>query len=174
MAMAYWNGMMWECSPKVITYLESLSTSYSMKTDTNADKEGNAPTEQVALSDEEISLSTTYRIETGTSNIKEVIGQWKAMIGLAAPLIIGSEVFGPDNVQLQNVSVGSVSMRPYGTFTTASLSFKFKEFREDVIETGNNAKAGSSAGNASAVSVRASKTDRASRKRPRSYLKNEL
>ncbi len=173
MAMAYWNGMMWECSPSTITYLESLSTSYSMKTDTNADKEGNAPTEQVALSDEEISLSTTYRIETGTSNIKEVIGQWKLMIGLAAPLIIGSEVFGPDNVQLQNVSVGSVSMRPDGTFTAASLSFKFKEFREEVAEGDSTAKTGGSAGNASAVSVRASKADRASRKRPRSYLKNE-
>lgn len=176
MAMAYWNGMTWECSPSVITYLESLSTSYSMKTDTNADKEGNAPTEQVALSDEEISLSTTYRIETGTSNIKEVIGQWKAMIGLAAPLIIGSEVFGPDNVQLQNVSVGSVSMRPDGTFTAASLSFKFKEFREEVVETDGSAGSGSSTGNvnASAVSVRASKTDRTARKRPSAYLKNEL
>ena len=95
------------------------------------------------------------------------------MIGLAAPLIIGSEVFGPDNVQLQNVSVGSVSMRPDGTFTAASLSFKFKEFREEVTEVDSTAKTGGSAGNASAVSVRASKTDRVSRKRPRSYLKSE-
>lgn len=164
MIMAYWNGMEWECSPNVITYLESLSTSYSMKTDTNADKEGNSPTEQVALSDEEISLSTTYRIETGASNIKEIIGQWKAMIGLAAPLIVGDELFGPDNVQLQSVSVGNISMRPDGMFTAATLSFKFKEFREDVEEINN--KAGLESGD-SAVSVRASKTDRAAKKNPR-------
>lgn len=164
MIMAYWNGMEWECSPNVITYLESLSTSYSMKTDTNADKEGNSPTEQVALSDEEISLSTTYRIETGASNIKEIIGQWKAMIGLAAPLIVGDELFGPDNVQLQSVSVGNISMRPDGMFTAATLSFKFKEFREDVEEI--NSKAGLESGD-SAVSVRASKTDRAAKKNPR-------
>ncbi len=156
--------MEWECSPNVITYLESLSTSYSMKTDTNADKEGNSPTEQVALSDEEISLSTTYRIETGASNIKEIIGQWKAMIGLAAPLIVGDELFGPDNVQLQSVSVGNISMRPDGMFTAATLSFKFKEFREDVEEI--NSKAGLESGD-SAVSVRASKTDRAAKKNPR-------
>ena len=156
--------MEWECSPNVITYLESLSTSYSMKTDTNADKEGNSPTEQVALSDEEISLSTTYRIETGASNIKEIIGQWKAMIGLAAPLIVGDELFGPDNVQLQSVSVGNISMRPDGMFTAAPLSFKFKEFREDVEEINN--KAGLESGD-SAVSVRASKTDRAAKKNPR-------
>lgn len=171
--MAYWNGMIWECSPSVITYLESLSTSYSMKTDTNADKEGNAPTKQVALSDEEISLSTTYRVETGTSNIKEIIGQWKSMIGLAAPLIIGSEVFGPDNVQLQSVSVGSVSMRPDGTFTAAVLSFKFKEFREEIIEIDSGKGAGTgSTGNviSSAVSVRANKTERAARKRQIQYL----
>lgn len=164
MIIAYWNGMEWECSPNVITYLESLSTSYSMKTDTNADKEGNSPTEQVALSDEEISLSTTYRIETGASNIKEIIGQWKAMIGLAAPLIVGDELFGPDNVQLQSVSVGNISMRPDGMFTAATLSFKFKEFREDVEEINN--KAGLESGD-SAVSVRASKTDRAAKKNPR-------
>lgn len=166
--------MTWECSPGTITYMESLSTAYSMKTDTNADKEGNAPTKQIARSDEEISLSTTYRIETGTGNIKEMIAQWKAMIGMAAPLIIGNEVFGPDNVQLQNVSVGSVSIRPDGTFTAAALSFKFKEFREEVIEVSSKAgkSSGSSVGkaNVSAVSVRASKTDRSSRKRPRSYL----
>ncbi len=156
--------MEWECSPNVITYLESLSTSYSMKTDTNADKEGNSPTEQVALSDEEISLSTTYRIETGASNIKEIIGQWKAMIGLAAPLIVGDELFGPDNVQLQSVSVGNISMRPDGMFTAVTLSFKFKEFREDVEEI--NSKAGLESGD-SAVSVRASKTDRAAKKNPR-------
>lgn len=164
MIMAYWNGMEWECSPNVITYLESLSTSYSMKTDTNADKEGNSPTEQVALSDEEISLSTTYRIETGTNNIKEIIGQWKAMIGLAAPLIVGDELFGPDNVQLQSVSVGNISMRPNGMFTAATLSFKFKEFREDVEEINN--KAGLESGD-SAVSVRASKTDKAAKKKNR-------
>lgn len=166
--------MTWECGPGTITYMESLTTAYSMKTDTNADKEGNAPTKQTARSDEEISLSTTYRIETGTGNIKEMIARWKIMIGQAAPLIIGSEVFGPDNVQLQNVSVGSVSIRPDGTFTAATLSFKFKEFREEVIEVSGKTGMGSggSAGKASisAVSVRASKTDRASRKRPRSYL----
>ena len=173
MVMAYWNGMTWECSPNVITYLESLSTSYSMKTDTNADKEGNAPTEQVVLADEEISLSTTYRVETGTGNIKEIINQWKAMIGMAAPLIIGSELFGPDNVQLQSVSVGSISMRPNGIFTAAKLSFKFKEFREEVGEIDDSG-VGAVNGAASAVSVRASGTDRASKKRWSRVSRSEM
>lgn len=157
MAMAYWNGMTWECSPRVISYLESLSTSYSMKTDTNADKEGNAPTEQVGFEDEEISLSTTYRIETGTSDIRGMIATWKSMIGLAAPLIIGQEVFGPDNVQLQSVSLSNVSIRPNGVFTAATLSFKFKEFREDVEEV-------SESESTSAVSVGANSSDKSSKK----------
>lgn len=175
MAMAYWNGMVWECSPSVITYPESLTTSYSMKTDTNADKEGNAPTEQVALSEEEICLSTTYRIETGTNNIREVIGQWKAMIGLSAPLIIGSELFGPDNVQLQSVSVGNISMRPDGMFTAATLSFKFKEFKQTVreLKSKKGTKSKNSTDIVSAVSITASKADKAARKRPRGYIKRE-
>lgn len=175
MAMAYWNGMVWECNPSVITYLESLSTAYSIKTDTNVDKEGNAPTEQAAFSDEEISLSTTYRIETGTNNIREIIDQWKSMIGLASPLIIGSELFGPDNVQLQSVSVGSISIRPDGTFTAATLSFKFKEFKETVTEIKSKTVTGSknSTNTVSAVSVKPSKADKAARKRPRGYIKRE-
>ena len=86
------------------------------------------------------------------------------MIGLAAPLIVGDELFGPDNVQLQSVSVGNISMRPDGMFTAVTLSFKFKEFREDVEEI--NSKAGLESGD-SALSVRASKTDIAAKKNPR-------
>lgn len=130
MAMASWNGMTWECNSNVISYLESLSTSFSMDTQNNADKEGKSPTETVGLSPVEISFSTTYRIETGTHNIQATINLWKTMIGKAAPLIIWNDVFGPDLVQLQSVSVSNVSLRPDGMMRAATVSFKFKEYVE--------------------------------------------
>ena len=91
MIMAYWNGMKWEVSSKQIAYLESLTTAYSIDTDTNADKEGKKPTEQIGKSLIEISFNTTYRVETGTSDIRGMLKKWESMIGKSAPLIIGNE-----------------------------------------------------------------------------------
>lgn len=159
--IAYWNGMIWECSTNAISRIDSLSTAFSMQTETNADKEGVSPTETVGLNDIEISLSTTYRIETGTRDIKGVISAWKSMIGKAAPLIIGSEIFGPEKSQLQSVNVSNIRMRANGFFSEATLSFKFKEYIEEpVVATVSTAGATTS----SAVSVGASAADKASKK----------
>lgn len=144
--IAYWNGMTWECNPSMITRPESLSTAFSMQTETNADKEGVSPTETVGLNAVEISLSTTYRIETGTSDIKGMIDAWKEMIGKAAPLIIGSGIFGPDKMQLQSVSVSNVQIRHNGLFTAATLDFKFKEYIEEPVATSVSDTRGEAAG----------------------------
>ncbi len=160
--IAYWNGMTWECGPGRITRLDSLSTSFSMQTETNADKEGASPTETVGMNAVEISLSTTYRIETGSRDIKGIIDTWKAVIGKAAPLIIGSEIFGPDKMQLQSVAVSGVQMRPNGLFTAATLDFKFKEYIEEPVIADVSETRGMSAG--SAVSVGASPSDKVSKK----------
>lgn len=161
--IAYWNGMTWECSPDRITRPESIATAYSMKTETNADKEGTSPTETVGLNEEEVSLSTTYRIETGTSDIAGMIDSWKALVGKAAPLIIGNRIFGADKMQLQSVSVSDISLRANGRFSAATLGFKFKEYIEEPVVASVNQTRGSGAGT-SAVSVGASAADKASKK----------
>lgn len=160
--IAYWNGMTWECSPSEISRMDSLSTSFSMQTETNADKEGASPTETVGLNEIEISLSTTYRIETGTSNIERIISEWKSKVGTAAPLIIGSEIFGPDKVQLQSVSVSDVQMRKNGLFTAVTLGFKFKEYIEEPVVA--SVSQSMNVNSNSAVSVGASASDKASKK----------
>lgn len=161
--IASWHDMTWECSPREITRLENLTTSYAIETKSNADKDGKSPTETVGFADEEISLATTYRIETGTSDIRGMIDKWKSLVGKAAPLILGSDVFGPDKVQLQSVSVSNIVMRANGVLTAATLSFKFKEFNEKqsnaVTTTTKN-----SGTKQTAVNVTASKADKKSKK----------
>lgn len=151
--------MIWECNPSQITRLESLSTSFSMQTETNADKEGVSPTETVGLNEIDISLSTTYRIETGTSDIKGMISAWKSQIGKAAPLIIGSEIFGPDKVQLQSVGISNVQMRANGFFTAATLAFTFKEYIEEPVVASVSGTRGSTAGGAVSTGGTASTID---------------
>lgn len=157
MAMAYWNGISWECSPYEIAYLEGLTTSFSMDTENNADKEGKSPTEEIGLKPIEISFSTVYRVETGTADIQAVINMWKSMIGLSAPLIIGSEVFGPELSQLQSVGVSDIGLRHDGTMRAAKLTFKFKEFVEEPVTAENTS-------TTSAVKVGASKSEKSSLK----------
>jgi len=132
MVIAYWNGMKWECGSKLITYMDGLSTSKGIKTDSNSDKDGKAPTETVGMAEIEVAFTTTYRVETGTRDIKGTIAQWNALIGQAAPLIIGGEIFGPDKLQLQSVGQSNISLRPDGSFNAVTLSFKFKEFKQEV------------------------------------------
>ena len=168
MIMAYWNGMTWEVSSKQIAYLESLTTAYSIDTDTNADKEGQKPTESIGLSLMEVAFNTTYRIETGTSDIKSVLEKWKSMIGVAAPLIIGNAIFGPDKMQMQSVSVSNVELSPKGIIRAATCAFKLKEFAEEPAGTkkksSSNTSSSSTATNTTAITVGASHSDKASKK----------
>lgn len=130
MTMAYWNGMTWGVSSKEIAFLESLTTAFGIETSTNADKEGKSPTEQVARSLVEFSLSTTYRVETGTRDIRGMINSWESLVGKTGPLVIGGSTFGPDRMQLQNVGVSNVQLSASGAMRAVTLSFKFKEYAE--------------------------------------------
>lgn len=159
MIMAYWNGMRWEVSSRQIAYLESLTTAYSIDTDTNADKEGQKPTESVGLNLIEVSFNTTYRVESGTSDIKGVLEKWKSMIGVAAPLIIGNSIFGPDKMQLQSVNVSNVELSPKGVIRAATCAFKLKEFAEEPAGIKKSVKSSSTA-----VSVGATSADKKSKK----------
>lgn len=163
MIMAYWNGMKWEVSNKQLAYLEGLTTAYSIDTDTNADKEGKKPTEEVGKSLIEIAFNTTYRVETGTADIRGMLKRWDSMIGKSAPLIIGNAIFGPDKMQLQSVNISNIELSPKGVMRTATVSFKFKEFAEEPagvkVSTTSN-----SATKKTAVSVGASSSDKAAKK----------
>ena len=168
MIMAYWNGMKWEVSNQQIAYLEALTTAYSIDTETNADKEGQKPTENIGLSLMEVTFNTTYRVETGTPDIRSVLETWKSMIGVAAPLIIGSAIFGPDKMQLQSVSISNVELSPKGNIRAATCAFKLKEFAEE--PAGIKKKNGTSGGGTTtintntAVTVGARHSDKASKK----------
>lgn len=163
MAMASWNGYSWECNGNVLSYLESLTTSFAIETQSNADKDGKSPTETVGLSPVEVSFTTTYRVETGTKDVRGIMNAWKEMIGKAAPLIIGDEVFGADMMQLQSVSFSDIGIRSDGFIRACTVSFKFKEYVEKKKKVKAETKAGSSM-NSTALNVGPSTKEKAKRK----------
>lgn len=158
--MAYWNGMTWGVSNKEIAFLDKLVTGYAFQTQTNADKDGASPTENVGMKDMEISFTTTYRVETGTLDIRGIINKWGSLVGKAAPLIIGGATFGPPRMQLQEANVTETRLDAKGVFRAATISFKFIEYKENK-SSGKKTTTGSTN---SAVSVGASAEDKKSKK----------
>lgn len=158
MVMAYWNGMQWTVSGQQISYLESLSTSFGIETQTNTDKDGNAASETVARKLIEISLDTTYMVETGTRDVRGVINQWNGLIGKTSPFVLGNQTFGPSKVQLMSVNVSDVRLSPNGVMMAAKLAFKFREYKEP------EKKAASTVSAVSAVKIGATKNDKKTKK----------
>lgn len=159
--MAYWNGMSWGVSEKEIAFMTSFSTGFSYQTSTNADKEGASPTENVGMNDISISFETTYRVETGTRDIRGKIEQWQALVGKAAPLIIGGNTFGPDRMQLQEVKLNDNYVDANGVFRAATISFTFNEYKDEP-SSGTSSK--TSSGSETAVDVGASASAKKSKK----------
>lgn len=135
MTMAYWRNMKWGVSRSEITFLEALTTGISLDEETN-EKEP-----------QEISFKTTYRVETGTSNVRGVVDKWKDLVGRKDSIIIGSKVFGPLNMKLIKVSVSDVSLSANGTWRSATLSFTFKEDRGSAVNISTSESKGGSKNN---------------------------
>lgn len=131
MVMAQWGEMTWGVSPEQIAFLESFTASYGVEVNTNADKDGNSPTEKVAQKLVEFSLSTTYMVETGTRDVRGVVNRWSGLVGKVHPLIIGIAAFGPGNMMLMSVSVSNVRLTADGTMKAATIDLQFKEYSED-------------------------------------------
>lgn len=125
---AQWNGMKWQVSKKKAAFLNGFSTSFKIETDTNADKEGESPTEEVGRALIEVTFSTTYMNELGTGSTRKIISKWKSKVGKAAPLIIAKKRWGPPKMQLISVDVNDVYINELGHFRQATLSFTFREF----------------------------------------------
>lgn len=115
MTMAKWNGMKWGVSKKEIACLEGLSTGYSINDEGKAEPQS-------------ISLSTTYRVETGTKNIRKKMSEWESLLGKYDVLLIGGSKFGPKKLQLKSINVSDVHINAHGDMRSATLSFTFQEY----------------------------------------------
>lgn len=159
--MAYWHGMTWGVTENEIAFLESLSTGFSYQTSTNADKNGASPTENVGMEDISVTFETTYRVETGTRDIKGKLDQWQALVGKAGPLIIGGNVFGPERLQLKDVKAGDISVNAQGRLRAMKISFTFVEYKDEVSSGTSST---TSSGSETAVGVGASVSTKESKK----------
>ncbi|MDO5574441.1 MAG: hypothetical protein Q4G60_10755 [bacterium] len=158
MAQAQWGSKVWQISRSGIRRLDGLKTGYAMQTETNADKDGESPTQEVGYELQSVSFSTSYNMTTGTQDVRREFESWKSLVGKANPLYIGGAKFGPDKLQLISVDLGDNYIDENGLMRWADVSFSFKEYAEEIQSISYSGDANS------AVYVTATKADKASKK----------
>lgn len=136
---------------RVVPFM-GLSSTVSVKADTQNDTSGTAQTNQKGRELQPISFSTTYLRAAGVDPRAQV-EEWEALVGHSYPLIIGGKRFGPAKLMLESVSTSEVLTTNDGTFLQAKVALTFKEYTENSAATVTSA-ASASIGSAAASDSR--------------------
>ena len=124
--MAQWGPKGFLVSPSQIIALENLTTSVSIKTDSENDTSGTSPTNTRGLELQPVSFSTTYRKATGSDPLAQW-NEWKGLVGSKYPLYLGGKRFGPASLILQSIGTGEVILSDSGEITSLTINFTFEE-----------------------------------------------
>ena len=124
--MASWRGKKWEVSSNVIYALSSISTSFTLKTETRTTSEGKEEKIVKGIDLIPLSFETIISRSVGVDVMSE-IESWKSLIGKTDKFILGGNRFLADSFMLESVSVGTVETDDKGKLISASLSFSFIE-----------------------------------------------
>ena len=179
--MAKWGPKGFLVSAGRVVPFKDLSSTVSVKADTQDDTSGTAQTNRKGRELQPISFSTSYLRAAGVDPRAQV-EEWEALVGESHPLFIGGKRFGPAKLMLKSVSTSGVFMTNDGTFLTADVALTFEEYTDSSTGTVTPAAstsavtASGSGGQAAevyaavvaerntALSTGASKTDRAAKK----------
>ena len=151
---ARWGPKGFIVSPSKVVPLEDLTTSFALKSDTNEDTSGTPPTNTTGMELQPLEVKTKYMRALGTDPLGQ-LAEWKSLVGKAYPFYLKGKRFGPDKVQLKNVSVSETMFTPDGTMIACTVSLSFEEY-SSATDTNASAKA-SQAGAMSAAPSTAEK-----------------
>lgn len=175
---AKWGPKGFLVSAGMVVPFMGLSSTVSVKADTQNDTSGTAQVNKKGRELQPISFSTIYLRAAGVDPRAQV-EEWEALVGESHPLIVGGKRFGPAKLMLESVSTSDVLTSNDGTFLQAKVALTFKEYSENsaaTVTSGSTttstasdsrlaaAYAAAVAEKTTALSTRASSTDRAAKK----------
>lgn len=148
---ALWGPKGFIVSPTKIVPLLNLSTSFSIKTDSNSDATGTASTNTRGRELQTVSLSTLYVRSAGVDP-RGQIAEWEAQVGKAYPLYIEGKRFGPNKLMLKSVDISDVLLSNTGKFLQVAVALKFEEYAEQTktVKSTASVATSSTTGNSSA------------------------
>jgi len=169
--MATWGPKGFLVSSKKVVVMEDLTTSLSLKEDSENDTSGTQPTNTRGRELRPITFKVTYLAAAGVDPRGQIL-EWEAQLGNAYPLIIGGKRFGPAKMKLTKVDTSDILLTNTGAFLRATVSITLEEYsggktsqlvKNNNASSSNNAKAKVQA-QVAALNATASKTDKAAKK----------
>jgi hypothetical protein len=125
--IASWNGRRWEVSASRIMAIEGLTTSYKLKKESNTDSEGKAASDVRGLELMPLSFTTHVSDAVGI-DVRAELEAWGALVGAAAPFILGEKQLGGADFRLIQVSLADTFLDDLGRVREAKLNMQFEEY----------------------------------------------
>ena len=164
MSMASWGPQEFTVSANKIAALEGLTTSLTLKADSENDTSGTQPTNTRVRELRPIDFRVTYLAAAGV-DVRAEITAWEAELGNAYPLIVGGERFGAAKMLLTNVVTTDILLSSTGGFIQAIVSITLEEYAEgktsQLLNTATATNRAMEAAKKAALSATASAADRA-------------
>ena len=127
--MAYWGPMSFEVSTSRIAVLQNLTTSLTLKEDSENDTSGTEPTNTRGRNLRPIAFDVVYHAAAG-NDPRAMISMWESLLGFSFPLVIGGQRFGEGKMKLKNVSTNGIQLTNSGGFIQATVSISLEEYSE--------------------------------------------
>lgn len=124
--IASWGPKGFFVSPNKIVPFEGLTTSVSVKEDSEKDTSGISPTNSKGRELQPIAFSTTYFRGAGVDP-RAQWEEWCDLVGKSYPLYIGGERFGPSKIKLKSADLSAVQTDINGRFVMVSIGLTFEE-----------------------------------------------
>ena len=126
---AKWGPKGFTVSTTRLALMEGLSTSLTLKEDSENDTSGTQPTNTRGRELRPISFSVLYLRAAGMDP-RDQIDQWEKELGNAYPLMIGGQRFGAEKMKLTEVDASDILLGPTGEFLQARVSITLEEYSE--------------------------------------------
>lgn len=132
--IAQWLSKTWEVNPQKIVALEGLATSYKLRADTKDDAEGKPSVNVRGLELQPLSFDTFLSDSVGVDVLAE-IESWGELVGEAGPFLLAGRRFGPEKIQLIEVSTSDMVVDDFGRIRQAKLLLSFREDAGEAAKT---------------------------------------
>lgn len=149
---AKWGPKGFLISSTKIVPLMDLTSTVSVKTETQNDTSGTSKTNVKGRELQPITLSTMYLRAAGVDPRAQV-EEWEALVGKAYPLIVGNKRFGPAKLMLKSVSSADIITDNFGKFLQAKVSLSFEEYSDKAATSVSTSSRSSSSDSASRAST---------------------
>ena len=169
--MGRWGPMIFRIAPGKITGFFDLTTSYTLKSDSNKDTNGKASTNKRGMELQPVSFSVPYLRAAGVDP-RARMEEWRKLVGQSHPFYLNEQRFGPARLLLTSVGVSEVVTNNAGEILSLKITVSLEE-DNSVVKTTTPATtkattasttAKSDASKAQAIAVTASKADREARR----------